>query len=190
MRQFPRLPANSLITRFLVNRETCADVFNPKWFWERIGGGDVTVFSIAPEGYDRLMEYFDEHIASLSPARMETYVRGMITAKFAGVTGSLLLPQTQKRWTDLRRGKPLLNLYGSTEVMLICSMRWESPNYSDMVHLQDSPIYSVILKAQQCSIGLPVPGVEVKLVEGELRLKAPTMFSRYESPFHSLSEGG
>ncbi|TAQ83725.1 hypothetical protein B7494_g7947 [Chlorociboria aeruginascens] len=144
--------------------ETCGGVFNPKWFWERISQGGVNIFDIAPTGYDRLAQYFDEHIAVLSSAQKETYIQGMIEARVAGVTGSLLPPHTQKRWTDLRRGKPLLNLYGSTEVMLICNMRWENPDYPDM-----------------CSIGPAVPGVEVKLVEGEMRLKAPSMFSRYIS---------
>ena len=68
----------------------------------------------------------------------ETYIRGMIATRVAGVSGSLLSPHTQKRWTELRRGKPLLNLYGSTEVLLICSMRWENPEYSDMVYFQQS----------------------------------------------------
>jgi acyl-coenzyme A synthetase/AMP-(fatty) acid ligase len=126
-------------------RETCAGVFNPKWFWERISQGGVSVFSIAPEGYDRLAEYFDEHIAMLPPARKEIYTHGIIAARFPGVTGSLLLPQTQKRWTDLRGGKPLLNLYGSTEVTLICSMRWENPDYPYMVTFQHPPVCMEIL---------------------------------------------
>ena len=61
----------------------------------------------------------------------------MVDARVAGVSGSLLQPHTQKRWTELRRGKPLLNLYGSTEVTLICGMRWENPNYADMVSSQN-----------------------------------------------------
>ena len=107
-------------------------MFDSKWFWERIRQGGVSVFSIAPEGYDRLAEYFDENIALLPPAQTESYIRGIIAVKYAGATGSLLMPQTQKRWTNLRRGKPLLNLYGSTEVTLICGMRWENPDYADM----------------------------------------------------------
>lgn len=114
-------------------RETCAGVFNPEWFWERISQGGVSIFDIAPTGYDRLAQYFDEHIAVLPPAQKEACIEGIIATRVAGVSGSLLPPHTQKRWTDLRRGKPLLNLYGSTEVMLICSMRWENPDYSDMV---------------------------------------------------------
>jgi len=144
--------------------ETCAGVFDPKWFWERISQGGVSIFDVAPTGYDRLAQYFDDHIAALPEAEKEKYIQGMIQAKVAGTSGSLLPPHTQKRWTELRRGKPLLNLYGSTEVTLICSMRWQNPEYSDM-----------------CSVGPPVPGVEVKLVDGEVRLKAPSMFSRYIS---------
>jgi acyl-coenzyme A synthetase/AMP-(fatty) acid ligase len=121
-----------------VYRETCAGVFTPKWFWERISQGSVSVFDIAPTGYDRLAEYFDKHIAVLPPSERETYIQGMISARSAGVTGSLLQPHTQKRWTELRRGKPLLNLLGSTEVTLICSMRWENPNYLDMVFILNS----------------------------------------------------
>ena len=122
----------------VVFRETCAGMFNPKWFWERISQGGVSIFDIAPAGYDRLAQYFDEHIAMLPPAQQEPYVEGMVAAKVAGVTGSLLSPHVQKRWTDFRRGKPLLNLYGSTEVTLICNMRWKNPKYSDLV----SPEYS------------------------------------------------
>ncbi|CAG8976830.1 hypothetical protein HYALB_00009094 [Hymenoscyphus albidus] len=144
--------------------ETCIDVFNPKWFWERISKGDVSIFDIAPTGYDRLAQYFDEHIAVLPHAQKEKYIRGMIATRCAGVTGSLIQPRIQERWTKLRRGKPLLNFLGSTEVTLICNMKWENPDYPDM-----------------CSVGPAVPGVEVKLVEGEMRLKAPTMFSHYIS---------
>ncbi|EKD12998.1 uncharacterized protein L3040_007081 [Drepanopeziza brunnea f. sp. 'multigermtubi'] len=149
--------------------ETCAGNFNPQWFWERIRQGGVSIFDIAPTGYDRLERYFDEKIAVLPPAEQEPYVQGMAAARVAGVTGSLLTTHTQKKWTEFRNGKPLLNLYGSTEVTLICNMRWDDPNYPDM-----------------CSVGPSVPGVEVKLVDGEMRLKAPTMFSRYisDDPTH------
>ena len=116
-----------------MSRETCAGVFNPEFFWNRISRGGVSVFDISPTGYDRLAQYFDEHIDVLPSAEKEKYIRGMIEARVAGVSGSLLPPHTQKRWNELRRGKPLLNLYGSTEVTLICSMRWEDPVYPDMV---------------------------------------------------------
>jgi malonyl-CoA/methylmalonyl-CoA synthetase len=117
----------------LASRETCAGVFNPKWFWERISQGGVSIFDIAPTGYDRLAQYFDEHISVLPHAQKETYIQGMIATRVAGTSGSLLPLHIQKRWTDLRRGKPLLNLYGSTEALLICSMRWENPEYPDKV---------------------------------------------------------
>ncbi|CZT00093.1 uncharacterized protein RAG0_08240 [Rhynchosporium agropyri] len=144
--------------------ETCAAVFDSKWFWERIRQGGLSIFSIAPEGYDRFAEYYDENIATLPAEQKDSYIAGITAVKVAGATGSRLLPQTQHRWTELRRGKPLLNLYGSTEATLICGMNWKNPDYLDM-----------------CSVGPPVPGVEVKIVGGEMRLKAPTMFSRYLS---------
>ncbi|KAJ6787096.1 hypothetical protein PWT90_10884 [Aphanocladium album] len=150
--------------------DTCAGIFEPKWFWERIKEGGVSVFDVAPTGYDRLAQYFDENIAVLPAAEVESYIQGMIDVRVAGVSGSLLSPHTQKRWTQLRRGKPLLNLYGSTEMTLICSMRWEDPDYLDM-----------------CSIGPPVSGVEVKLVDGEMRLKSPAMFTRYISDDPTLT---
>jgi malonyl-CoA/methylmalonyl-CoA synthetase len=120
-------------SKILICRETCAEVFNPKWFWERISQGDVSIFDIAPTGYDRLMQYFDEHISGLPPIQKEPFIQGIIDTRVAGVSGSLLLPHTQNRWTELRRGKPLLNLYGSTEVTLICSMKWENPDYANLV---------------------------------------------------------
>lgn len=126
-------------------RETCAGVFEPKWFWERIKEGGVSVFDVAPTGYDRLAQYFDEHIAVLPAAEVEAYIQGMINVRVAGVSGSLLSPHTQTRWTELRRGKPLLNLYGSTEMTLICSMRWENPNYPDMVSVQHYRTFCVMV---------------------------------------------
>lgn len=128
-----------------MNRETCAGVFDPKWFWERVSEGGVSIFDVAPTGYDRLAQYFDEHIAALPVAEKEKYIQGMIQVKVAGTSGSLLPPYTQKRWTELRRGKPLLNLYGSTEVTLICSMRWKNPEYSDMVVFNPRVVFAWIL---------------------------------------------
>lgn len=95
----------------------------------------MSVFDVAPTGYDRLAQYFNEHIATLPEAEKEEYIKGIIDVRVAGVSGSLLPAHTQSWWTDLRRGKPLLNLYGSTEVTLICSMRWEQPVYEDMVRI-------------------------------------------------------
>ncbi|KAK6585696.1 hypothetical protein PZA11_002423 [Diplocarpon coronariae] len=141
--------------------ETCAGGFNHEWFWERISQGGISIFDIAPTGYDRLAQYFEEHISILPPAQKQPYIQGMVEARVAGVTGSLLTKNTQKIWTEFRKGKPLLNLYGSTEVTLICNMKWDQAEYSDM-----------------CSVGPSVPGVEVKVVDGEMRIKAPTMFSR------------
>jgi acyl-coenzyme A synthetase/AMP-(fatty) acid ligase len=117
----------------LIPRESCAGVFGPKWFWERIRQGGVSIFDIAAIGYDRLAEYFDEHIAILPTTEREIYVREIAAVKVASTSGSVLPLHTQERWTSLRRGKPLLNLYGSTEMTLICCMRWESLKYSDMV---------------------------------------------------------
>ncbi|PVH96546.1 acetyl-CoA synthetase-like protein [Periconia macrospinosa] len=148
--------------------DTCAGVFDPKFFWERVKEGDVRIFDIAATGYDRLAQYFDENIAILPSAEKERYVQGVTAVRVAGVSGSILTPHTQKKWTELRSGKPLINLYGCTEMTLIACMRWENPVYDDM-----------------CSVGQPVPGMQVKIVDGDIRLKAPTMFSRYIS--HDLS---
>jgi malonyl-CoA/methylmalonyl-CoA synthetase len=143
----------------------------------------LSVFDVAPTGYDRLAEYFDKHIATLPSALREIYIQEIVKVRVAGVSGSLLPPHTQSRWTELRKGKPLLNLYGSTEVTLICSMRWDFPEYSNMVRVETK---FLLLKyahvCVKCCIGEPVPGVKVKLVNGEMRLKAPTMFSRYVCP--------
>ena len=117
----------------MIYRETCAAVFNPKWFWERMRQGGISVFDIAPTGYDRLAEYFDEYIAVLPISQQDAYIQPMIDARCVGVTGSILQPHTQKRWIEFRRGKPLLNQLGSTEVVFMCSMRWDSPDYLDMV---------------------------------------------------------
>ncbi|KAG9241504.1 hypothetical protein BJ878DRAFT_545189 [Calycina marina] len=142
--------------------ETCAGVFEPKWFWERIRQGGVSVFDVAPTGYDRLSQYFDEHIAVLPPVEKGEYLEPLIAARCVGVTGSLLPTHTQRRWTEMRRGKPLLNCLGSTEVVFICNMKWNDPDYADM-----------------SSVGPAVPGVEIRIVDGEMRLKSPSMFQRY-----------
>lgn len=65
-------------------------------------------------------------------------MQGITAVRVAGVSGSILTPHTQKRWTELRSGKPLINLYGSTEMTLIACMRWENPVYDDMVSIATS----------------------------------------------------
>ena len=76
--------------------------------------------------------------------------------------GSAALPDSVfKRWQNVG-GHTLLERYGMTEIGMALS----------------NPLEPVEARRPGC-VGLPLPGVEVRIVEGELRVRGPAVFREY-----------
>lgn len=129
--------------------------FDAEATWERLASGDVTVFTAVPTIYHRLILSWDA--APLEEQQRRS--RGCRSLRLM-MCGSAALPRTLlHRWKDIS-GHVLLERYGMTEV----GMALANPLAGER-----RPGY----------VGQPLPGMSVRLVDGELQLKGAGIFSEY-----------
>lgn len=158
--------------------------FNADTVWERLASpfllsngkqerNPITFFSVVPTIYTRLLSSHDKLAAdtkkatksALSPANLRL-----------NISGSAALPTpTKQAWAELSGGNVLLERYGMTEVGMALSCGLD---FRDRV---------------DGSVGWPLPGVEVRLVdtetgqevpegeenEGEIQVRGQTVFTEY-----------
>jgi malonyl-CoA/methylmalonyl-CoA synthetase len=139
----------------------------------------ITCFTAVPTIYSRLMSIWDDLPPKIKENSRQAISKSNLRLNMAG---SAALPTPLKNaWTEASDGNVLLERYGMTEVgmALSCGLAME-----DRV---------------DGSVGWPLPGVEVRLVdtetneviavgeevtdgrerEGEIQLRGPTVFSEY-----------
>ena len=136
--------------------------FETEATWGRLSSGELTVFSAVPTIYHRLIRSWEAADAKVQQLRS----RGGRALRLM-MSGSAALPRTVlDRWKDIT-GHVLLERYGMTEV----GMALANP-----LHGERRPGF----------VGRPLPGVSARLVEGELQLKGPGVFSEYwRQPDHT-----
>ena len=133
----------------------------------RVAAGAYSVFMAVPTIYVKLIQTLEQ---------MDAAQRDQLCAAFAGmrlmVSGSAALPaNVHARWEELT-GQRLLERYGMTEIGMALS----------------NPLHG---ERRPGSVGLPLPGVAVKLVTeagaevpgedepGEIRVRGPGVFREY-----------
>jgi malonyl-CoA/methylmalonyl-CoA synthetase len=123
--------------------------------WERLASGEITVFSAVPTIYRRLIQSFDAAPPEVQRARAAGCRRVRLM-----MSGSAALPvRTLERWRTIS-GHTLLERYGMTETGMILS----------------NPLHG---RRRPGLVGTPLPGVEVRLVEGEIEVRGPGVFREY-----------
>ena len=140
--------------------------FDADAVWERIEAGGLTLFMAVPTVYRRLVAAWEE----ADPDRRRRMSEGCARMRLM-VSGSAALPvQTLERWREIS-GHTLLERYGMTEMGMALSnpLRGERrPGY----------------------VGVPLPGVEVRLVDdegapvepgtpGEIEVRGDNVFAEY-----------
>jgi len=129
--------------------------FDPEPAWDRLASGEITVFSAVPTIYHRLIASYDAAPAPVQRARREGSRRVRLM-----MSGSAALPvRTLERWREIT-GHTLLERYGMTELGMALS----------------NPLHG---ERKPGSVGQPLPGVEVRLVDGELEVRGPGVFLEY-----------
>ena len=129
--------------------------FDTEPAWERLSSGDITVFSAVPTIYHKLIASWDAAPPSIRQARSTGARRVRLM-----MSGSAALPrQTLERWREIT-GHTLLERYGMTEIGMALS---------NPLHGERRPGY----------VGTPLPGVDVRLVDGELEVRGPGVFLEY-----------
>ena len=176
--------------------------FNVDAVWERFArpflstpapepNKPITFFSVVPTIYTRLLATHDKLDVTLQAATKQALAPLNLRVN---ISGSAALPTPVKQaWTDLSGGNVLLERYGMTEVGMALSCGLDMRDRIDG------------------SVGWPLPGVEVRLVdsetgetiaeseqrEGEIQLRGPTIFTEYwqnekatTEEFVDASDGG
>ncbi|KIW69996.1 hypothetical protein PV04_02308 [Phialophora macrospora] len=139
--------------------------FDPAWVWNRWVGGGLTIFSAVPTILLRLQWHYEKHIATLPAPERRRYDDAANQFREIMCGSSALQDHVQEFWTSLRKGRAILTRYGATEFPGCLKVPANAPT--------DLP--------KGC-VGLPVPGSEVRLSEGdygELLVRSPYMFSKY-----------
>lgn len=140
--------------------------FDANAVWERIGSGDLTLFMAVPTIYFRLIAAWEA-----SPPERRAVLSEACRRLRLMVSGSAALPvSTLQRWEQIS-GHRLLERYGMTEIGMALS---------NPLHGQRVP----------GSVGMPLPGVQVRLVDesgvevsagvpGEIEVRGPSVFREY-----------
>jgi malonyl-CoA/methylmalonyl-CoA synthetase len=128
--------------------------FDAEAAWDRLASGEITVFSAVPTIYYRLIQSYDA-----SPALQRARSEGSRRVRLM-MSGSAALPiRTLERWREIT-GHTLLERYGMTELGMVLS----------------NPLHG---ERRAGFVGTPLPGVEVRLVDGELEVRGPGVFLEY-----------
>ena len=129
--------------------------FDTEATWERLGSGELTVFTAVPTIYHRLIRSWEASADEVRRARSH----GCRSLRLM-MSGSAALPRAiLDRWRGIT-GHVLLERYGMTEVGMALS----------------NPLNG---ERRPGFVGLPLPGVTARLVDGELQLKGPGVFAEY-----------
>ena len=129
--------------------------FETEATWDRLSSGEITVFSAVPTIYHRLIQSWD----AASPAVRRARTDGCRRVRLM-MSGSAALPvRTLERWREIS-GHTLLERYGMTEL----GMALANP-----LHGERRPGF----------VGAPLPGVDVRLADGEIEVRGPGVFLEY-----------
>ncbi|WP_030218134.1 acyl-CoA synthetase [Streptomyces sp. NRRL WC-3626] len=139
-----------------------------------LNGGATMLFGV-PTMYHRLAEAL--------PAEPEL-VRALAGARLL-VSGSAALPVHDHERIGAATGRRVIERYGMTETLMLCSSRWTPPDPRSGVRADG--------EARPGTVGVPLPGVELRLVEedgspvtsydgetvGEIQVRGPNLFTEY-----------
>ena len=140
--------------------------FDPVASWDRLGSGEITVFTAVPTIYARLIAAWE----AADGATRDRWSAGARTLRLM-MSGSAALPVgVLARWEELT-GHRLLERYGMTEIGMALS----------------NPLHG---ERRPGTVGQPLPGVEVRIVgddlapvadgvPGQLEVRGPQVFSTY-----------
>ncbi|MFJ3333221.1 acyl-CoA synthetase [Streptomyces sp. NPDC086766] len=139
-----------------------------------LGDGATMLFGV-PTMYHR--------IAEALPGDPEL-ARALAGARLL-VSGSAALPVHDHERIAAATGRRVVERYGMTETLMLCSSRWTPPDPRPSVRADGEP--------RAGTVGVPLPGVELRLVEddgtplasydgesvGEIQVRGPNLFTEY-----------
>ncbi|MFV0136157.1 acyl-CoA synthetase [Streptomyces sp. HMX87] len=139
-----------------------------------LNSGATMLFGV-PTMYHRIAEALPEEpelVKALAGARLL-------------VSGSAALPVHDHERIAAATGRRVIERYGMTETLMLCSSRWTPPDHRPGVRADGEP--------RAGTVGVPLPGVELRLVAedgtpidghdgetvGEIQVRGATLFTEY-----------
>lgn len=117
--------------------ELCESILSPHFFWERIKAGGITVFSSTPPFYSKLRSFLESELGEESEESRERFVQCIYECRNLVVGSGYLADDLSQYWKRLRRGRPLVNAYGSTELTVpFCSTSYHSTDLAPVSFLR------------------------------------------------------
>ncbi|KAF7617987.1 hypothetical protein AFLA_006894 [Aspergillus flavus NRRL3357] len=136
---------------------------NYNLIWERLREQAGTKIVLSPTFWYGMMLHYESHISKLPEQVIQDYIDGVRYIRDACATGAMPSSRVKQFWQEMRGGKPLRVLYGSTET-------------------QEIAMWDGAIGSEEADLGTPFPHVTMKLSEGdqgELLVKTPSMFLGY-----------
>lgn len=87
--------------------------------WERFRAKTATKIVLSPTFWYGMMHYFQQNISQLPEPEVQEYVEGARHLRDATATGAMPSKRLKEFWRDVRGGRALKVLYGSTETQEI-----------------------------------------------------------------------
>jgi len=141
--------------------------FDAEKVWQKLSGGQLTLFMAVPTIYFKLIAFWDKAIAE-EKERLSNGVKALRLM----VSGSAALPvPVLEKWRTIST-HTLLERYGMTEIGMALSNAYRT-------------------ERRPGHVGLPLPGVQIRLVDadgknvketgepGEIQIKGPNVFKEY-----------
>ena len=142
--------------------------FDAKTVWSRFQSGEITLFMAVPTIYSKLIGFWEKTSSQMEKSpqtgQPDLATQAALSAACANlrlmVSGSAALPvPVLEKWEKIS-GHRLLERYGMTEIGMAIS----------------NPLKG---ERRAGCVGLPLPGVKIRLDEGEIRVMGPSVFLEY-----------
>lgn len=92
---------------------------NYNLIWERLREQAGTKIVLSPTFWYGMMLHYESHISKLPEQVIQDYIDGVRYIRDACATGAMPSSRVKQFWQEMRGGKPLRVLYGSTETQEI-----------------------------------------------------------------------
>ncbi|MEV6052049.1 acyl-CoA synthetase [Streptomyces sp. NPDC052107] len=148
--------------------------FSTEGVARELNAGATMLFGV-PTMYHRIAEALPE-----DPELAKALTRARLL-----VSGSAALPVHDHERIAAATGRRVIERYGMTETLMLCSSRWTPPDPQPSARADGEP--------RAGTVGVPLPGVELRLVEedgtpitaydgesvGEIQVRGPNLFTEY-----------
>lgn len=132
-----------------------ADKFSAELAWTRIASGAINVFMAVPTIYAKLLDHWEKQ----APTTQREWTEAARAMRLM-VCGSAALPAPLSDAWLRATGHRLLERYGMTEIGMALSNPYDG-------------------ERRVGTVGVPLPGASIRLVEGEIQVRGPNVFREY-----------